>query len=198
MLHKNSFDKYSKQDFKVLKNNLKIFNFDITYSKEEEALILSPFTVTTPELKRESSSILSWLDKKFPNIGKIYKEAVDNSIAGESVSCISNCRNIITGIFSEYKDDGNRSWVAGLQKVSSDTNIHNVRTPNNIHQGSANIENGEFKYPRFQVIYRLYTLVSDLGAHSTEAPKIDGKLCPEITTSHDALWCLRMTEDVLL
>lgn len=192
----------ASDDFNLLKNNLNIFNFDISYSKNKSGLILSVFTGQSSGVDRNPATLISWLQNKFPNIGAIYKEGINNYISGEAVSCISNCRNIITGIFSEYKNDGNRNWIAGLQKISPDKNIENV-TPNNIPQGTANnkitFENGgQFKYPRFMTVYQLYSLISDLGSHSTEAPKVNGRLYPEETTLNDALLCLRMTEDVLI
>lgn len=188
-------------DFLELRNNLNVLNLDITYSKGK--LILMPFTEQSLLTSRNPSSLMDWLSREYPSIGELYEEAIDNYMDGEAVSCISNCRNIITGIFSYFKNDGNRSWIKGLQNLSTDTNIENVITPNNIAQGSANKgiafeTDNVFKYPRFNLINKLYSLSSDLGAHSTEAPKIDGILHPEETTLNDALLCLRMTEDVLI
>jgi hypothetical protein len=191
----------SRSDFKVLVNNLNILNMDITYT--DGKLKLTPFTEQSLHISRNPSLLVDWLGEHYPSVGELYKEAIENYIDGEAVSCISNCRNIITGIFSHYKDDGNRSWTKGLQNLSTDTNIENINAPNNIMQDSANKgitfeDDNVFKYPRFKLIYHLYSLTSDLGSHSTEAPKIDGNLFPENTTLNDALLCLRMTEDVLI
>ncbi|QED46003.1 hypothetical protein [Cytobacillus dafuensis] len=191
----------SKPDFQVLINNLNVLNFDVTYSKGK--LKLLPFTQESNKIPRNSSLLVDWLSDNYSSIGEMYQEAIENYIKGESVSCISNCRNIITGLFSHFKEDGNKSWVKGLQKLSTDTNIENITVPNNIMQGSANKNipfetDNEFKYPRFKLIYHLYSLTSDLGPHITEAPKIGGALFPERTSLNDALLCLRMTEDVLI
>ncbi|MBU8691241.1 hypothetical protein KM918_28595 [Priestia megaterium] len=191
----------SKQDFKLLINNLNVLNLDFTYSQGH--LNLVPFTEQSTQISRKSSLLVSWLNKNFPLIAEMYQEAIENYIDGEPVSCISNCRNIITGLFSEYKEDGNKSWVKGLQKLSTDTNIENVQVPNNIMQGSANKNisfesDKEFKYSRFKLFYQLYSLTSDLGPHITEAPKVGGKLYPEKATQNDALLCIRMTEDILI
>ncbi|MBE5105121.1 hypothetical protein IGI01_07415 [Bacillus thuringiensis] len=188
-------------DFHLLKNNLNVLNLDIYY--KEGRLYLKPFTEQSNQVLRNTSILVEWLDNNYPAVAKLYQEAIENYIAGNSISCISNCRNIITGFFSHYKNDGNRSWTKGLQKISTDTNIQNVPAPNNIVQGSANNKivfegSNEFKYPRFSLIYSLYTLTSDLGAHTAEAPKIGGVLYPEKTTLSDALLCLRVTEDVLI
>jgi hypothetical protein len=191
----------SRSNFKVLVNNLNILNMDITYS--DGKLKLTPFTQQSLHVTRNPSLLADWLIEDYPAVGNMYKEAIENYINGEAVSCISNCRNIITGIFSHYKNDGNRAWTKGLQNLSTDTNIENINAPNNIIQDSANKgisfeSDNVFKYPRFKLIYHLYSLTSDLGSHSTEAPKIDGQLFPESTTLNDALLCLRMTEDVLI
>lgn len=191
----------SNDDFKVFINNLNILNMDISYSNG--SLKLMPFTQQFTDISRNSSLLLNWLNDNYPSIGKSYTEAIENYIDGEAVSCISCCRNIITGIFSHYKDDGNKSWAKGLQNLSTDTNIENIHAPVNIIQGSANkditFDNDKvFKYPRFKLIYHLYSLTSDLGPHITEAPKINGALFPEETTMNDALLSLRMTEDVLI
>ncbi|MGH0679043.1 hypothetical protein ACQVPP_17750 [Bacillus luti] len=191
----------SINDFNILINNLNVLNMDISYSNKR--LRLTPFTQQSLHISRNPSSLLDWLNNNYPHIGNVYEEAIKNYSDGEAVSCISSCRNIITGIFSHFKDDGNKSWVKGLQNLSTDTNIENVKAAKNIMQGSANKDiNFEtdrvFKYPRFKLIYLLYSFTSDLGPHITEAPKINGELFPEKTTLNDALLCLRMTEDVLI
>ncbi|MCY8233699.1 hypothetical protein [Priestia endophytica] len=191
----------SREDFQTLLKSLHVLNFDITYSKG--GLKLIPFTEQSNQVSRNPSLLDEWLNKNYPSIAEMYQEAINNYSSGESVSCISNCRNIITGLFSHFKDNGSKSWIRGLQKLSTDTNIENVKVANNIMQGSANKNipfetDNEFNYPRFKLFYQLYSLTSDLGSHSTEAPKIDGVLCPENTTMNDALLCLRMTEDILI
>lgn len=188
-------------DFLLLVNNLNVLNLDIKYSNKK--LILMPFTKQSSHIHRNPSALMDWLNENYLSIGELYEEAVNNYITGQSISCISNCRNILTGIFSHFKNDENKLWNKGLQNLSTDTNIENINVPNNIIQGSANkninFENdNKFKYPRFSLISSLYSLLSDLGPHSAEAPKIDGKLYPETITLNDALLCLRMTEDVLI
>ncbi|OXM83698.1 hypothetical protein [Paenibacillus rigui] len=189
----------SVADYQELLHNLHILNLDISFTNSK--LILRPFTEQSGN--RNTSLLVDWLNETYPEIGRSYKEAVENYISGQPVPCLSSCRNVITGIFSEFKDDGNK-WVKGLQKLSTDTFIEKVITPNNIVQGSANKniifddQTKQFNYPRFTLFYNLYSLTSDLGAHINEAPKIDGVLFPEVATLNDALLGLRMTEDVLI
>ncbi|CAG7610940.1 hypothetical protein PAESOLCIP111_01310 [Paenibacillus solanacearum] len=186
-------------DFREFLQNLHILNQDIIFTKGK--LQLKPFTEQSNT--RNPSLLVDWLNDYYPEIGRAYKEAVENYINGQAVPCLSSCRNVITGIFSEFKNDGNK-WVKGLQNLSTDRNIENVVTPNNIVQGSANKnivfddQTKQFNYPRFTLFYDLYSFTSDLGAHNTEAPKINGVLYPETTTLNDALLGLRMTEDVLI
>ncbi|MFE0506444.1 hypothetical protein ACWF7H_14065 [Peribacillus butanolivorans] len=191
----------STEDFKQFVLNLHILNLDINYS--EEKLVLRPFTQQTSDESRNPSLLIDWLSKEHPHICDMYENAIENYSKGDSVSCIQNCRSIITGIFTPYKNDGKNEWVMGLRNLSTDTYIKNVDHPKNIPADGVNkkfkFENDQFfKFPRYNLINKLYSFTCDLGAHNTEAPKIDGKLYPEITELKDAQLCLRMTEDVLI
>ncbi|AOZ94913.1 hypothetical protein [Paenibacillus crassostreae] len=185
--------------FKEFRLNLNILNLDLQF--ENKKLTLRHLTEDIDNSNKKASIVMEWLTTLYPLISKSYKEALENYSAGNPSACIFSCRNIITGIFSELKDD-DTSWITGLQKISTDVNIKNI-VAKNIPQGSANVKMifdnvQQFKYPRFMVIYSLYSLTCDLGAHTHEAPKMGGVLHPEITTMNDALLCLRMTQDVLL
>lgn len=186
----------ANEDYLVLVNNLRALNMDISVLNKK--LKLAPFTQQSEHVDRNPAHLFEWLNSSYPEIANSYKEAIDNYIDGKPVSCISNCRNIVTGIFTNFKNDGNKKWEMGLKNLSTDKNIENVNTPANIMQGSANkglaFENDRvFNYPRFKLIYQLYSTSSDLGPHSTE-----GQLIPEVTSLNDALLVLRMTEDVLI
>ncbi|TCI50303.1 hypothetical protein EVJ24_14945 [Exiguobacterium sp. SH1S21] len=191
----------SNDDFKTLSKNLNVFNLDVKYANGKFKLI--PFTESVAIVPRNPSSIDSWLTHEYPEIAELYQEAIENYIAGENVSCISNCRSIITGLFSHFKDDGDIRWLKGLRNLSTDTHIEEVKVPNNIMKGTA--DNGvafqtddRFEYSRFKLFYQLYSTTSNLGPHITEGPKIDGKLYRETVSNYDALLCLRMTEDTLV
>lgn len=190
----------AKEEYHDLVNNLHILNLDIGYSNYK--LILKPFTGQgAKELNRNPSLLMDWLEKKHPAVALSYKEALENYSKGHPVSCISTCRNIIVGIFDESKDDKTK-WLKGLQKLSTDTYIENVNVPKTIVDGSANrilgITNVEFKFSRFMTIYQLYSLSSNLGAHINEGPMIQNIQYKEKATMNDALWILRMTEDLLI
>lgn len=190
----------AKKEYHELVHNLHILNMDIGYS--DYRLVLKPFTQQgAVELNRNPTLLMDWLETEYPAVALSYKEALENYIKGSSVSCISTCRNIIVGIFDDSKDDDTK-WLKGLQKLSTDRYIENVKVPQHIVNDSANkqlgIQNVKFKFSRFLTIYQLYSLSSDLGPHINEGPKIDGVLYLEQATMNDALWILRMTEDLLI
>ncbi|QIC05499.1 hypothetical protein GOP56_07790 [Brevibacillus sp. 7WMA2] len=193
-------NKEAKKDYHELVHNLHVLNLDISYSNYQ--LVLRPFTHQgASELNRNPSLLMDWLETEFPIVAKSYKDALEAYVKGLSVSCIANCRNIITGIFDNSKDDETR-WLKGLQKLSTDTYIENVSSPRHIIDNVAKKELGlvnvDFKYSRFRTIYQLYSLSSDLGPHINEGPMIEGVHYPEKATMNDALWILRMTEDLLI
>lgn len=191
----------TKQEYQEFVLSLQVLNLDVQYKKKK--LVLTHFTELPPQINRNVSSIMQWLTDEHSDIANSYKQAIENYADGRAESCITNCRSIITGIFTYYKDDAATKWSKGLQNVSTDTFIKNVEL-SEIISGSTikrlqyEDPTKQFKFPRFMTIYSLYSLTSDLGAHTTEAPKIAGQLYPEVTTMNDALLCLRMTEDVLI
>lgn len=188
------FEGYESLDFKEFKNSLKVLNLDLEIVNEKNKIkILLKRFAGTPELEKEKSKLSEWLnglDKKFEDM---YEEALKNYIEGNVVSTISSCRNLITGLFTLAKDNETK-WLMGLKKVSTDKNIENISNPSDII--NKKLDNN--KYPRFKIIYYLYSLASDLGAHALEAPKIDGEIEFEDVTLSDAHLVLRMTEDALI
>jgi hypothetical protein len=121
--------------------------------------------------------------------------------AGDELGCIAHCRNIITGIFT-YRKEEQRKWVDGLQKVcSKDKNIMNV-TAGKIGELKYNANSTEndmrYQYPRFNLIYKLYSYTCALGAHKNEGNVNEAGVDYEETTLEDAFLALRMTEDVLI
>lgn len=190
----------SKSDFIDLRKVLQVLNLDFEYGNQK-LLIKSVTNQGSAVLERDNSILLEWLKMKSPRVAELYIEALKNYLAGNAVSCISTCRNIIVGICEDSKDDETK-WLKGLQKISTDTYIENVQVPMHIINNKANailgIENQGFKFVRFKLIYQLYSLASDLGAHTSEGPMINGIVYTERSTLEDALWILRMTEDFLL
>lgn len=192
--------KNAKEEFNELRRNLQILNLDVMYESGRLRLQIST-NQGAKELERNISSLLKWLEDTYLGIAEIYIEAIENYIAGNTISCISNCRNIILGICEGSKEDETK-WLKGLQNLSTDTYIDKVQVPSQIVNGTANrvlgISNVEFKFSRFQTVYQIYSLASDLGPHISEGPMIAGKVYTENSTLADALWILRMTEDFLV
>lgn len=59
--------------------------------------------------------------------------------------------------------------------------------------------NQRYQYPRYNLIYKLYSYLSDLGAHKNEGNKLQsGGVDSEDCSMEDAFLGLRMTEDMLV
>lgn len=177
--------------YKELVLNLNILNLDIQF--ENRKLKLRPLTEDVEHANQTTSVIMDWLKRDHSAIADVYKEALESYSNGQPVSCIASCRIIMTGLFSESKDEQTK-WANGLLNVSTDQNIQNVTAKDIID----NKANRNFNYPRFRSIYSLYVMTCDLGAHNLEGPIVDGSVQREVATMNDALLCLRMTQDVLL
>lgn len=121
----NEFPSYS---FRTIKNNLNILDFDIAIG-EDSLLKVTPFSILDKEQKEERTGMVRWLEENYNNILSSYEGAVKMCGEGNPVECLSNCRNVITGIFSYHKEDKTK-WVKGLQKACSfDKNIENIVNP---------------------------------------------------------------------
>ncbi|NLI63963.1 MAG: hypothetical protein GX367_04435 [Bacteroidales bacterium] len=194
-------DEYSNQDFKYLKSNLNILGLDITFDEvRNNQLIVSSFSFI--EKAEDKSTMVTWLEQYYPNILESYEAAIKMHGEGNSVECLINCRNVLTGIFSYNKDEKTK-WYSGLQKACKmDKNISNIKSPSNIPNWRCNPNNEDinkrYNYPRFKTIAQLYSFLSDLGAHKDEGNIIDGIVDHEKPEISDALLGLRMTEDVLI
>lgn len=146
--------------------------------------------------------INQWLEVKYSDISECYTNARKAYGNGDFIGCITHCRSIITGIFSIKKDDG-REWYNGLQKVChADKNILNIQQSKKISKIRYEVHsqdiNERYQYPRFNLINKLYVMTCDLGAHITEGNIDDGVVDSEVASMEDALWVLRMTEDMLI
>jgi hypothetical protein len=192
----------SSYSFKTLKNNLNILDLDISIN-EESVLKVTPFSLLDKERKQERTGMVKWLEDNYSNILSSYEGAVKMCGEGNPVECLSNCRNVITGIFSYHKDDKTK-WVKGLQKACSlDKNIDNIVNPNTIpsfknNHTHADDTNLRYNYPRFKTVYQIYSFLSDLGPHKDEANLLNGQVDYETPTMKDAIMGLRFTESILI
>ncbi len=191
--------KYPSKDFKHLCTNVNILGLDICF--DIEGLCLMPFTGSLRESSFDNSVILQWLSEGYSNIAESYVDAMKACSTGDEVGCIAHCRNVITGIFT-YKKDAQRKWLDGLHKVCcKDKNILNVPI-NKIHElkYNANAEdaNSRYQYPRYNLVYKLYSYTCALGAHKNEGNINEAGVEFEDTTLEDAFLALRMTEDLLI
>jgi len=191
--------KYASNDFNVLRRYLNIINLDFVFNGER--LGVQGFTARSKESNQDLNIITQWLFISHKDVYESYESAKKAFGNGEAVSCIMHCRNILAGVFSEQKSE-QRKWLDGLQKVCiKDKNIINL-SANKISEMKYN-ENSDkieerYQYPRFKLIYRLYSYTCALGAHKNEGNMTSSGVDNEETSIEDALLSLRMTEDVLI
>ncbi|WP_405078675.1 hypothetical protein ACI48J_13585 [Paenibacillus chitinolyticus] len=139
--------------------NLNILNLNIQY--ENHKLQLRPLPEDVEHANQTTNVIMSWLKRDHPAIADAYKEVLESYSNGHPASCISNCWAIMTGLFSESKDEQTK-WANGLRNVSTDQNIENVTVKDII----GNRANRSFNYPRFRLMYSLYVMTCDLGSNN--------------------------------
>lgn len=162
---------------------------------------MQPFTARGNESVQDIDIISHWLYAEHRDVYESYESAKKAFANGESVSCVMQCRNIITGIFSSQKSE-QRKWLDGLKKIChKDKNINNVQA-NKIAEMKYNENSNEaserYQYPRFKLFYRLYSFTCALGAHRNEGNMTITGVDNEVTSIDDALLALRMTEDTLI
>ena len=191
--------KYASNDFRKLRSYMNILNLDFVYCDEE--LCVQPFTARSEESVQDLNIITQWLYREYRDVYESYVSSKKAFANGESVSCIMHCRNIIAGIFSSQKSE-QRKWLDGLRKAChQDKNITNIQA-NKIaemkYNENSSEENERYQYPRFKLIYRLYSFTCALGAHKNEGNMTADGVDNEVTNMDDALLALRMTEDVLI
>jgi hypothetical protein len=192
-------NQYANKSFQLLRNNCNILELDMCF--DENGLGVFAFMSGLRESCFDNSILTQWLNARYHNIAKAYISAIKAYSNGDAVACINHCRSIITGIFTHKKSE-QRKWLDGLQKVCNrDKNIENV-SANQIssynYNANSDKHNERYQYPRFNLIYKLYSYTSALGAHTTEGNISDGNVDCENATLEDAFLALRMTEDVLI
>lgn len=191
--------RYPSKEFKILKSNINILNLDIQFT--DDGLRVIPFTNRVVESSFDENILVNWLSEKYTTIKDSYTDAIKAYSNGDDAGCITHCRNTITGIFSINKQEQTK-WMDGLKTAcNKDKNITNVQT-NQIHTIKYNINssnvNERYQYPRYKLIYSLYTFTCALGAHINEGNKTEEGVDSEVATMEDAFMALRMTEDVLI
>ena len=197
---KNSIlSKYANKNFKVFRSNCNILELEICFDAARQGVF--PITGGVRESSFDNSILIQWLERKYANVAESYTDAIKAYSNGDEIGCITHCRNVITGIFT-YKKDVQRKWIDGLQKVcNKDKHIDKV-TANRIssfhYNANSPNENDRYQYPRFNLIYKLYSYTSALGAHINEGNVTDNSIEFEEATLEDAFMALRMTEDMLI
>lgn len=195
----NLLANYPSKDFKLLRNNINMLNLDIQFT--DDGLKVIPFTNRVVESSFDDNILIHWLTEQYPTIKDSYTDAIKAYSNGDDVGCIAHCRNTITGIFTINKKE-KRKWKDGLKTACKDKNITNINKIDDIltmkYSENSNNPNERYRYPRYNLIYRLYTFTCALGAHANEGNKTIDGVDNEVTTMEDAFMALRMTEDVLI
>ncbi|MDU6975407.1 MAG: hypothetical protein E6370_13940 [Clostridiales bacterium] len=192
-------NEYPSKSFQELQNNMNMLGLNIMFS--DDGLSAMPFTDSLGESSFDNNVLLQWLSGKYSNISTEYIDAVKAYSVGDGTACITHCRSVITGVFS-YKKIEQRKWLDGLRTVcNKDKNILNVEI-NKIHKYDYNANssdsNARYQYPRYNLIYKLYSFTCALGAHITEGNVNGENIDFETATLEDAFMALRMTESVLI
>lgn len=192
-------NKYTSKNFQQLRANVNILQLDIQYG--EDGICIMPFTGSLRTSTFDNNVIMQWLSVKYDKIAESYSDAMKAYSMEDEVACITHCRNIITGIFT-YKKDEQTKWVDGLQKVcNKDKNIMNVlanKVGTYNYNANATDVNARYQYPRFNLIYKLYSYTCSLGAHINEGVVNEAGVDFEEVSMEDAFLALRMTEDLLI
>ena len=193
---------YPSFEMKKLRSNLNLLYLDLHFDKFNKLQITTLSSSISTEYNVRSG-MLQWLDNNYNNISEAYENACKMASDGQPAECLTNCRSVITGIFSYKKDEG-KKWISGLQNVCyRDKNISNVDKPNNIPSWKNNCPNDpevnkRYNYPRFKTIAQTYSYLSDLGPHITEANRDGNMVDCEMVDIHDAMMGLRFTESILI
>lgn len=184
-----------RDDFREFQNCLRILGFDVILTHYN--VDVRPFTEGLIERSRDISRLEAWLKQNYPSVANNYEEALKAFSVGSFVSCVSSCRTILTGVFDKHMQPGSSKWFNGLYQVTETREplippdkISDLRDLAQQSRGKGGLQ-GDYK--RFLSIYHLYSLVSHLGSHNTEGNNGD-----KFVNSDDALFCLRVSEDVLI
>ena len=118
---------------------------------------------------------------------------------GNSGFCIESCRTCIVSLFSKYKGTENfAKWMRGVYNISGDnatatvTDLDKALKADLRKEDLADFfnENREGKLTKTKTIYMIYSMMSDYGTHRNEN-------IIELPTIQDALFCLRLTDNIL-
>jgi hypothetical protein len=175
--------------FKKFLRAIRVLSLDIKIVDGQFAL--RPLTTGVANRDEDTSSLEAWLQNQHPEVHGAYLDAINNYIEERPGSCIADCRVALTGLFSNYTNM--KDWFNGVLQLTPDSyndaeKILKIKNAAVILQDKA--EEGA-TFPRFKLVYRAYALYCELGPHRTEGVE-------EEPTINDALWCLRILEDVMI
>lgn len=191
---------YSSKAFKKLQATLNMLELDLHYS--EDGLKVKGLTNHTETTSFDDSVLVTWLNSNYPNIAERYSQALDAYGEGKPIACLVACRNIIEGIFC-YKKEPQCNWTNGLKKAcNKDKNISNVKVSKLLkinYNAHSEDEDERYQYPRFKLIYKLYSYTCALAGHIDAGNILEtGVVDHEEVNLEDAFFGLRITEALLI
>ena len=124
------------------------------------------------------------LKDDFPDVFRVYDEALSTFGNGEYKSCIDNCRTIFEKITEALKGKSDDQAILSIAKEQLIDGNNTLTSKRKIYEYWLNYKKGANRYRYFTT---LYSIMSGLGTHGEEPPQ-----------KADAVLILRAIEDVLV
>lgn len=190
----NYLKEYDKDLLQEIKRLYNLLGIELKF--EWDKIKVTVVTNSNLNIIKEQFSVEKWLNTNYRDVYNSYEAAIDSYTNGHSGACIESCRTTLTSLFTFYQGDG-YNWYRGVYNVVEDTEKFTIadltRAINKITtRDLAEFfeENKEGKLTKTRAIYAIYSMLSDYGTHRGENSK-------ESPTLNDALFMLRLTENIL-
>ena len=172
-------------------NSTKAENFLslLGYSLENSSETYSKWTIMqSTKGVIERGEDITLLERKlkddFPDVFRVYDEALSTFGNGEYKSCIDNCRTIFEKITEALKGKSDDQAILSIAKEQLIDGNNTLTSKRKIYEYWLNYKKGANRYRYFTT---LYSIMSGLGTHGEEPPQ-----------KADAVLILRAIEDVLV
>lgn len=185
------------EDIENIQNNLELIGYQLLIEIDDEFSSFPEYKYTlissingVLERQKELSYIDIELKRNFSDLVIHYEEAISNYGNSEYISCISSCRLLFEKFFKAMDpeiDVNKKEYLKGILATTKET-VTGSNTPKLSQRG---IFEYWIKYKkgfnRYRAFVSMYSLMSGLGSHGEKTP-----------SKEDALFCLRVTEDILI
>lgn len=155
------------------------------YDETEYNYSLIPFSDGSSNREANITYLTKEINNKDGDLLRYYTEAISTYGNGEYKSCISNCRTLFEGLFSKYDkiDKKIQKGIINFTQEKAKPGKSCALTQKKIFNYW--LENNE-GFNRFRLLSTMYSFMSAFE-HGEE-----------IETREDALFCLRLVEDILI